>query len=183
MASVGHWHKNRNSVSRPPTQGRGGGRPELAQVGAGSEGPVGLPTSAGLPEFPGCLLEDWSLEAGAGGARQTPCFASGLRAGVGGWGAGGKGEVNVRMSDCDDESGPWDGNICCGNPTGVSGNLVTSARSGSLETPRGARLSRLPELAHCLLAVCPPRHGCPFLGLSPHPLSSRQLYQEGHGDN
>lgn len=86
MASVGHWHKNRNSVSRPPTQGRGGGRPELAQVRAGSEGPASLPTSAGLPEFPGCLLEDWELVGGWVGKADPLLCLWAL-----GWG-GGRGE-------------------------------------------------------------------------------------------
>lgn len=65
---------------------------------------------ARLSDFPGCHLEAWPC----GGGRQGRPLSLAL-----GSRQGGQREVSVRVSDYVDESGPWDGNVCCGNPDWV----------------------------------------------------------------
>lgn len=70
-------------------------------------------------------------------------------------GLGGKREVSVCVSDLVDESGPWGGNVCCGNPDCFF--LVSSWPQLGLGAPRPqtAPRSSLPASPHCPLAVWP----------------------------
>lgn len=129
------------SPAYPLREGAGAG-PRWPRLQSGA----GLPSSARLPEFPGCHSEEWELGGGRGGRPLSLPLGSGM---------GGKREVSVCVSDRVDESGPRDGNVCCGNPDWLF--LVTSwpsARPGSPETPERPALS-LPEFPHCSLAVWP----------------------------
>lgn len=53
-----------------------------------------------------------------------------------GSGLGRKREVRVRVRDCRDESGPRDGNVCCGNPTGFFWEPADFGQVRELRDPR-----------------------------------------------
>lgn len=72
MASVGHRHKNRNTVSRPLAQGGGWGRPGLAQVAElGVKGRLACSPRLGSQNSQDAIGKTGSL---GGGGKVGPCL-------------------------------------------------------------------------------------------------------------